>query len=116
MFNFFFSSRRRHTRSYGDWSSDVCSSDLVAYSDYTGYAPVNEPMDLRPGSHFDAATVRHPNRWQPLRYFDATGAVVTQSFVGAHWQHVAPFALTSVAQLRSPTGPAGYPAAAYESQ
>src|SRR6266516_6281141 len=28
MFCFFFSSRRRHTRSYGDWSSDVCSSDL----------------------------------------------------------------------------------------
>src|SRR6266516_5531146 len=28
-FVFFFSSRRRHTRSYGDWSSDVCSSDLV---------------------------------------------------------------------------------------
>src|SRR5207248_8208827 len=27
---FFFSSRRRHTRSYGDWSSDVCSSDLTA--------------------------------------------------------------------------------------
>src|SRR5207248_3998718 len=27
-FSFFFSSRRRHTRSYGDWSSDVCSSDL----------------------------------------------------------------------------------------
>src|SRR5207248_1990960 len=24
-----FSSRRRHTRSYGDWSSDVCSSDLI---------------------------------------------------------------------------------------
>src|SRR5438094_10517304 len=27
--SFFFSSRRRHTRSYGDWSSDVCSSDLL---------------------------------------------------------------------------------------
>src|SRR5207248_5831627 len=26
--SFFFSSRRRHTSSYGDWSSDVCSSDL----------------------------------------------------------------------------------------
>src|SRR5699024_12080874 len=25
---FFFSSRRRHTRSKRDWSSDVCSSDL----------------------------------------------------------------------------------------
>src|SRR5206468_10118678 len=27
---FFFSSRRRHTRSDRDWSSDVCSSDLAA--------------------------------------------------------------------------------------
>src|SRR5688500_20194688 len=27
---FFFSSRRRHTRLQGDWSSDVCSSDLEA--------------------------------------------------------------------------------------
>src|SRR6266542_6386734 len=27
--SFFFSSRRRHTRCYRDWSSDVCSSDLV---------------------------------------------------------------------------------------
>src|SRR5688500_20310704 len=29
IFTFFFSSRRRHTRLQGDWSSDVCSSDLV---------------------------------------------------------------------------------------
>src|SRR5947207_9658753 len=29
-FVFFFSSRRRHTRSLCDWSSDVCSSDLEA--------------------------------------------------------------------------------------
>src|SRR5256885_6664370 len=28
-FFFFFSSRRRHTRLQGDWSSDVCSSDLA---------------------------------------------------------------------------------------
>src|SRR5256885_13181758 len=28
IFVFFFSSRRRHTRLQGDWSSDVCSSDL----------------------------------------------------------------------------------------
>src|SRR5256885_5041135 len=27
---FFFSSRRRHTRLQGDWSSDVCSSDLFS--------------------------------------------------------------------------------------
>src|SRR5437764_13326484 len=29
---FFFSSRRRHTRYIGDWSSDVCSSDLTSIS------------------------------------------------------------------------------------
>src|SRR5688500_19609263 len=29
---FFFSSRRRHTRLQGDWSSDVCSSDLSGSS------------------------------------------------------------------------------------
>src|SRR5688500_9981718 len=31
-FFFFFSSRRRHTRLQGDWSSDVCSSDLTTES------------------------------------------------------------------------------------
>src|SRR3712207_9543867 len=30
---FFFSSRRRHTRYWRDWSSDVCSSDLAARLD-----------------------------------------------------------------------------------
>src|SRR3712207_6860979 len=31
MFYFFFSSRRRHTRYWRDWSSDVCSSDLTSH-------------------------------------------------------------------------------------
>src|SRR5690606_39285038 len=31
---FFFSSRRRHTRFSRDWSSDVCSSDLLATAGY----------------------------------------------------------------------------------
>src|SRR5207249_4030687 len=38
---FFFSSRRRHTRSKRDWSSDVCSSDLTLASrnvDFIGRA------------------------------------------------------------------------------
>src|SRR5207253_5915994 len=30
---FFFSSRRRHTRWPRDWSSDVCSSDLIVVAD-----------------------------------------------------------------------------------
>src|SRR5690349_23879492 len=33
---FFFSSRRRHTRSLRDWSSDVCSSDLVLVDLFDG--------------------------------------------------------------------------------
>jgi hypothetical protein len=86
----------------------------VAYSDYTGYVSPNQPMDMR--GPFDPATVRDPNLWQPLRYVDATGTVATQAYVGAQWQHVAPFALTNVAQLRSTTGPARYGSQSYESQ
>src|SRR5207247_3311310 len=33
-FPFFFSSRRRHTRSTRDWSSDVCSSDLLGLEQF----------------------------------------------------------------------------------
>src|SRR2546426_7840053 len=35
--SFFFSSRRRHTRLQGDWSSDVCSSDLVVVNAHYGF-------------------------------------------------------------------------------
>src|SRR5437763_15543845 len=40
---FFFSSRRRHTRYIGDWSSDVCSSDLFLVPGWaaTGVANAN---------------------------------------------------------------------------
>src|SRR5256885_8274436 len=34
---FFFSSRRRHTRLQGDWSSDVCSSDLISRHPFQFY-------------------------------------------------------------------------------
>src|SRR5256885_10355121 len=40
-FFFFFSSRRRHTRLQGDWSSDVCSSDLLKTN--LGRRPWHEP-------------------------------------------------------------------------
>src|SRR2546421_1306957 len=45
---FFFSSRRRHTRSDRDWSSDVCSSDLIGLADAGKIA----------GEAFDAAGLR----------------------------------------------------------
>src|SRR5436190_20065044 len=43
---FFFSSRRRHTRSLCDWSSDVCSSDLLSTT----------PQEPRPGSALASTT------------------------------------------------------------
>src|SRR5207248_6051772 len=38
------SSRRRHTRSYGDWSSDVCSSDLPGYYMIALDAKIGRPV------------------------------------------------------------------------
>src|SRR5690606_39438536 len=44
---FFFTSRRRHTRFSRDWSSDVCSSDLLAVGD----------LDRQPAQHEDHLVV-----------------------------------------------------------
>src|SRR5690349_24145244 len=46
---FFFSSRRRHTRSLRDWSSDVCSSDLLEGQPRRFRAPAHRRDDLRAG-------------------------------------------------------------------
>src|SRR5256885_8536055 len=51
-FVFFFSSRRRHTRLQGDWSSDVCSSDLHG---------VNHFVSLT--QHYGGASRRWADSW-----------------------------------------------------
>src|SRR3712207_6725170 len=58
---FFFSSRRRHTRYWRDWSSDVCSSDLWhgVYSHPGGTVTVVE-QDLGEQA---AEGVTHDDRW-----------------------------------------------------
>src|SRR5258707_1566420 len=43
---FFFSSRRRHTRYWRDWSSDVCSSDLAAVQSYWRIPELKLGFDL----------------------------------------------------------------------
>ena len=45
--------------------------------------------------------VHDPNAWQPLTYVDGSGQLVTPSFVGAQWQHVLPFGMSSGTTLRS---------------
>jgi hypothetical protein len=86
----------------------------VPYSDYTAYRPVNAPMDLR--YPFDPAGVHDPDRWQPLRYVDGSGTLVTPAFVGAQWQRVTSFAMASNAELRSPTGPAAFGGEPYRTE
>lgn len=76
-----------------------------AYSDYTGYQPVNDPY-----------TIRDPNRWQPLLATDAQGVTTTQRFIAPHWGLVTPFALTSGAQFRPASVPNLYPSAGYTEQ
>ncbi len=90
-------------------------SSGLPYSDYTGYTPVNPPSPVPS----DPATVVDPNRWQPLQYVDGTGTFVTQSFVGAQWYLVKPFALRSDDQFRPELawfGPATYGSSAYLKQ
>src|SRR5690349_14399455 len=56
--DFFFSSRRRHTRSLRDWSSDVCSSDLVERGERLVHEQQRRLRGERPGdgsAHLHAA-------------------------------------------------------------
>src|SRR3712207_8513027 len=62
--SFFFSSRRRHTRYWRDWSSDVCSSDLPTPS----VRLLDFAASLRPDN-------RGPDHSRTKRPKDTTGAV-----------------------------------------
>src|SRR5699024_12235163 len=74
-FAFFFSSRRRHTRSKRDWSSDVCSSDLGAGSGrHRCRKPCGQPCRAAPcergtaagrGPRCGSVSVRHHHREYP---------------------------------------------------
>src|SRR5256885_7809409 len=57
MLFFFFSSRRRHTRLQGDWSSDVCSSDLSTW----------ESSSAAHGSRFISERL-DPNHWRRTQF------------------------------------------------
>src|SRR3712207_3370695 len=57
MMFFFFSSRRRHTRYWRDWSSDVCSSDLRALPDGPERAPARAYLK---GIGFDDEALSRP--------------------------------------------------------
>ena len=78
-----------------EWTANDNSNETGGYAD-SSYTPVNDPLVLA----FSGTALNDPNRWQPLEFVEAisqTGqplAFNTQSFLGAHWREVWPFALT----------------------
>src|SRR5262245_63159109 len=72
-FLFFFSSRRRHTRCLSDWSSDVCSSDLVLDAEEAACAEPALRQFRDDGADADGAGVK-----------DADDGVVRQPGLVAH--------------------------------
>src|SRR2546429_1959992 len=77
---FFFSSRRRHTRCSRDWSSDVCSSDLLLVW-WIGIAELTVPVPHVP------------------RFRDASTDVITQ--IAGQMQHQVPHAVSVRIWFRS---------------
>jgi hypothetical protein len=80
-----------------DGSNQLGDLHPGAYSDYTGYVPVNDPDHIF-----------NPNRWQPLHVSDGHGGFVVQQYIAPHWGNVTPFALTSGSQFR-PKPPEFFP-------
>jgi hypothetical protein len=83
-----------------DGSNQLGDLSPGAYSDYTGYVPVNTPD-----------TVFDINRWQPLRLPNGT----VQRYLVPHWGNVTPFALTTGSQFR-PRPPAFFPNRKFEKE
>ena len=84
-----------------------------AYTDYTGYEPVNSPNE-----------VVDLNRWQPLATPNGNfqggcidnGFYTTQTFIGPHWGNVMPFALNDGEPIIPSAEPAYYPSEAFTQQ
>src|SRR6266581_6813498 len=67
---FFFSSRRRHTRWTGDWSSDVCSSDLRLFGSRARYehaVAAGKEAHVRAVSTFESAERQRLSQLGALR-------------------------------------------------
>src|SRR6266487_1795113 len=77
MIFFFFSSRRRHTRWTGDWSSDVCSSDLGSdFGIRMRYATEETPLGT-------AGSVRNASQELDDTFLVISGDVLTDIDLGA---------------------------------
>src|SRR3989449_9771533 len=77
---FFFSSRRRHTRCSRDWSSDVCSSDLIAdqareYREKLVEAAAETDDELL-SKYLESGSLEEPEMLKALRAGITTGKII----------------------------------------
>src|SRR5256885_4453740 len=102
LLHFFFSSRRRHTRLQGDWSSDVCSSDLTSPTAHssatsTGFGPAARRFD---SSSAVALQPRSTIGSVPYTVFSCASAVSTGT-PGFSLAHTLSASLRSVGSITS---------------
>ena len=88
---------------HGDGANQLGDRNPGAYSDYTSYAPVNDP-----------ATLNNPSRWQPLKMPNGEA----QTFTTPQWGLVTPFAIGPAANRKNllPRPCATFPGKPYEKQ
>lgn len=89
---------------HNDGSNQLGNLNPGAYSDYSGYVPVNSPTQIVSANH-----------WQPLRLPDGNGGFITQKFIAPFWGNVKPFAMSSYDQFPV-NPPANYGSPAYAKQ
>src|SRR5256885_7702636 len=98
---FFFSSRRRHTRLQGDWSSDVCSSDLKpsspwlprgTYASSTGCQEEKTPKFMRKRPENSWRQVNSQGICCPMVYRLALHARPLSATATRFWQCLVPTA------------------------
>src|SRR5207245_7698579 len=102
LFSVFFSSRRRHTRCYRDWSSDVCSSDLVG-----GWNQDNLELTLTNHAVVQFRSLDDPERGrgQGLHgvWLDEAAYIVERA-----WHVLSPSLAENAGIVISTTSPAGF--------
>jgi hypothetical protein len=92
------------------------SNQANGYADYTGYPAAYADYPAAPQPVNTPDVIYDPNQWQPLRVANGQGGFVIQTYLGAHWGLVTPFALTSGRQFRPASGPATIAQPAYLTQ
>lgn len=92
---------------HGDGANQLGDLSPGAYTDYTGYQPINTPDQIV-----------DPNYWQPLRMIGVDGEEIVQTFLVPYWGEVTPFSFNSPNRFRlkepAPFGSEEYVAQARE--